>query len=84
MRRRWLGLALGALTIGGGAIARADDAGCCEVECRDVDANLRSLQRREMARSDCEQGFPDCTVSWRPEGCAVRGEMGIVRHPDDE
>jgi hypothetical protein len=87
MGRRWIGIALGALTIAGAAVARADDAGCCEVECHDSDAggaSLRSLQRRPMSQTECEGGFPGCVVSWRPEACAVGGEMGITRHADDE
>lgn len=87
MRRRWIGLAAGAAMIASGAVARADDSGCCEIECRESDgsgAQLRSLQRREMTQADCEKGFPDCNVSWRPQDCAVGGEVGIVRQPDDE
>jgi hypothetical protein len=87
MGRRWFGLALGALTIAGGAVAHAEDPGCCEVECHDADASgasLRSLQRRPLSQTECESRFPGCVVSWRPEACAVGGEMGIARHPDDE
>jgi hypothetical protein len=86
MRRRRIGLTLGALTIVTGSLARADDVGCCKAECSTTDAsgaNLHSMQRRDMTQADCESGFAGCDVTWRPEACpGVGGEMGIVRHPD--
>jgi hypothetical protein len=88
MRGAWIGLTVGALTIVTGSLARADERGCCEAECRTTDtsgAALGTMTRSDMTQAECETRFSGCDITWRPEACAsVGGEMGIVRHPDTE
>lgn len=87
MRRRWVGLALGALTIVGGSVARADGVGCCEVECHFSDgsgADLHSVQRRDMTQAECESRFHDCETTWAAEPCDANPESGVRMHLDNE
>jgi hypothetical protein len=88
MRGAWIGLTVGALTIVTGSLARADEGGCCEADCRTTDtsgAALATMTRSDMTQAECETRFSGCDITWRPEACAsVGGEMGIVRHPDTE
>jgi hypothetical protein len=72
MRRRWIGVAAGVLTIVSGSIARADDVGCCEAECHSDNGSgavLHSMQRRDMTEAECEGRFGDCERTWRAGAC---------------
>ncbi len=86
MRCRWIGLALGALAIVGGSDARADEVGCCEVECHSSDGSGRSLhsvQRRDMTQTECEGRYPGCETTWVPGACDATGERGWRMHRYD-
>jgi hypothetical protein len=94
MRRGWIGLALGALTIVSASFARADDIGCCEAQCRTSDGSGRgtvSATRLALTREDCESRFANCDTTWNPDVCAapgpgVPGAVGgsVHRIPDAE
>src|SRR5262249_60950816 len=56
-----------------GSLARADDVGCCEAECRTTDASgaaLGTRTRSDMTQAQCESRFSGCDITWRPEACA--------------
>jgi hypothetical protein len=79
MRGIWIGLILGALTIAGSSLARADDeVGCCMADCR-ISAPSggvgRSMTRNDMTQAECEGSFRDCERTWRSETCAAHPEV---------
>lgn len=79
-----MGLALGALTIASVSVARADDAGCCEVECHGSDGagrGMHSMQRRDMTQAACESSFPDCDAKWEAGSCDSDrgGARGVIQ-----
>ena len=87
MRGSWIGLALCASAIVGSSPVRADDVGCCEVECHSTDdagRALHSVQRTPLAQAECESRSPDCDVTWRAEACDVGGSVGTfeMRMPE--
>jgi hypothetical protein len=89
MRRTWIGLALGTVMIVSGSIGRADDVGCCQVECHFSDGagrTLHSVQRRDMTQAECETRFPDCDATWAAEACGAHPDDGTftIRNPDYE
>lgn len=94
MRRRWIGLAIGALTLVSGSLARAADVGCCETECHTADGagrGLHSMQRRDMTQTECASSSPGCDARWSAEACDANPEgatIGIrgsaVREEPDE
>lgn len=72
MRRRWIGLTIGAVLLVSGSLARAEDVGCCETECHSADTTgrlLHSMQRRDMTQSECESTPPGCKAQWNAEAC---------------
>jgi hypothetical protein len=74
MRKRLLGLTLGALTIASCSLARAEDVGCCLVECHTIDtagAGVASVTRSDTTQADCVSRHSDCSTMWRPEACAT-------------
>jgi hypothetical protein len=81
MRRRWIGLALGALTIFifGGSIVRSEDIGCCEAHCRTSGPGgvSASVTVRDTTRAECENPSPGCDTTWRPEVCATNPGPGV-------
>jgi hypothetical protein len=86
MRRQWIGLILAALTMVSGSITRADEVGCCEVECHSSDGagrELHSVQRRDMAQTECESRFPDCETTWAPGTCDANPERGFRMYRHD-
>jgi hypothetical protein len=79
MRRGWMGLALGALTIVSASLARADDIGCCDAECRTEardGSGTVSRTRLDLTREDCESRFANCDTTWNPQVCAAVGGSG--------
>ena len=87
MRRRWIGLALGALTIVSASSARADDVGCCEARCHTSDGSgggsVRGM-RAALTEDDCDSRFPECDTTWTPEACGPPSEKGlrVMRHDE--
>jgi hypothetical protein len=72
MRRRWVGLALGTMTLVAASAARAEEVGCCEAECHAADGSggvLHSVQRRDMTQAECESQFEGCVTRWGGGGC---------------
>jgi len=86
MPGRWIGMIVGALILEGGAIARADEVGCCDVECHSSDGagrTLHSVLRRDLTQAECDRGFPDCETTWSPGACDANQERGLRMYRDD-
>jgi hypothetical protein len=74
----WFGLILGGLMVASGALAGADDVGCCIADCRiSVPSGGvgRSITRNDMTQAECEGSFRDCERAWRSEACAAHPEV---------
>jgi len=74
------------LTVATGSIARGNEVGCCEVECHSTDGagrELYTVQRRDMAQSECESRFPGCETTWTPGTCDANPEGGLRMYRDD-
>ena len=78
MQGMWFGLILGGLMGASGALAGADDVGCCIADCRICAPSGgvgQSITRNDMTQAECEGSFRDCERTWRSEACAAHPEV---------